>query len=155
MKVRIKRIYAPKLPRTEEVRALCEKLTDSEDCRDMLCCCICLSLAVAPDDERDMFSAAFYAAHFADGFTQDTLEAVRLWNDGRLTRDCDTVPEAISKNFVGSYLFKWQRPYIVRALECYGRVRENGDIKKLCGECYSLLCGYALKNIPLADIGDT
>ncbi len=149
MKTKVKKIVPPKLPSTEDILKLSKSLTSDPTEQKFICCCLALTLAIAPDNERDMYSVVFYASHFADGFTADTLETLRLWIGGKLDRNYSgDLPWAIVKNFAGSYLFSWQKPLISLALESYDSIKDNiGD--ELISECRDILCRHALKNTSL------
>ncbi len=149
MKTKVKKIIPPKLPSTNDILKLSKSLTSDATEQKFICCCLALTLAIAPDNERDMYSVVLYASHFADGFTDNTLETLRLWIGGKLSRNYSgDLPWAIVKNFVGSYLFKWQKPLISLALECYDNFKDNLSAELISG-CRDMMCCYALKNTPL------
>lgn len=149
MKTKVKKIIPPKLPSTDEILKFSKSLTDDDTEQKFICCCISLTLAIAPDNERDMYSVVFYASHFADGFTVCTLETLRLWFSGQLDKGYNgDLPRAIVKNFIGSYLFKWQKPLISLALESYDSFKDNLS-EELCSRCRDMLCCRALKNTSL------
>lgn len=149
MKTKVKKIIPPKLPSTDDILKLSKSLTENESEQKFICCCLALTLAIAPDNERDMYSVVLYASHFADGFTANTLETLRLWQSGKLDRNYSgDIPWAIVKNFIGSYLFKWQKPLIALALESYDSFKDNLS-DELISNCRDILCCFALKNTSL------
>lgn len=151
MKVKVKRIASPKMPTAEQIADLCRGLSDDENEQRFLECCIALSLAVAPDDERSFYTVYGYACHFSDGFTQNTLEALRMWASGQLSDSCvSEIPDKILDNFRHAYLFKWQRRLIEHALLCYDRIKENAD--GLVSRCSARICEYALVNTSLTEV---
>lgn len=149
MKTKVKKIIPPKLPSTDEILKFSKSLTEDDTEQKLICCCTALTLAIAPDNERNMYSVVFYASHFADGFTADTLETLRLWQGGKLDRGYSgDLPWYIVKNFAGSYLFKWQKPLISLALESYDNFKDNLS-EELFSKCRDILCCFALKNTSL------
>ncbi len=149
MKTKVKKIIPPELPSTDDILRLSKSLTSNAAEQKFIICCLSLTLAIAPDNERDMYSAVFYASHFADGFTNNTLETLRLWVSGKLGRNYSgDLPWAIVKNFAGSYLFSWQKPLISQALESYDSIKDNLS-DELISECRDILCRCALKNTSL------
>lgn len=149
MKTKVKKIIPPKLPRTDKILKFSKSLTSDPAEQKFICCCFSLTLAIAPDNERDMYSVVFYASHFADGFTTDTLETLRLWLIGKLDKSYSgDLPWAIVKNFASSYLFNWQKPLISLTLESYDSFKDNLN-DQFISNCRDILCCYALKNTSL------
>lgn len=148
MKAVLKRIVPPKMPTEKQIESFCMGLSDNGNERALLACCIALSLATAPDDERSFYTAYGYACHFADGFTQSTLEAVRMWINGELGEStASDIPDRILRNFRGAYLFRWQRRLIEYALACYGEIMDNAG--EICSSCCAILSSCAMHSAPL------
>lgn len=150
MKVKLSRITPPIMPSEKRIDRFCRSLSDDKDEIALLGCCISLSLAIAPDNERSFYTAYGYACHFADGFTQSTLEAVRMWTSGKLRCDtqCD-IPDVILDNFKGAYLFRWQKRLIGYALSRYDLIKEKAA--EVCPSCCTRLSEYALRHTLLTE----
>lgn len=154
MKAMLKKITAPKMPASAQISDLCRRLSDDGYERAFFECCIALSLAIAPDNERSLYTVYGYACHFSDGFTQNTLEAVRMWTDGEINKAADSdIPHEILDNFRNAYLFGWQRKLIKYALLRYEVIKSNA--KSLCNNCCIKLCEYVLNNTSIQNLFDT
>lgn len=153
MKATLKRIVPPKMPTEKQIKDFCSRLSADESERTLLQCCIALSLAIAPDDERSLYTVYGYVCHFSDGFTQNALEAVRLWVNGELHGStANDIPDAILHHFRGAYLFKWQRRLIEYALACYGEIMDS--VGEICSSCGAILSTYALSSTLLPELFD-
>lgn len=142
MKVRPRKTVPPSLPANDEIIAFSKKLIDKDsiaECRSAVTACAALTLAIAPDNERNAESFLFYLENLISptGITHTVFEAVGLWLGGLpLDSGSDTVKEQVYKNFRGAYLFSWQKRLIELAIDSYNELCCCEHPSELCEIAY-------------------
>lgn len=134
MKVTLHRIKAPQMPSDDKLRKFASTLfPDNEQKSLCMLMCLAITLAIAPDDERNMESVIFYLSELAkkDGICDMTLSALEMWLTGTIPQKSDNQAfEQILTCFRGAYLFGWQKRLIKLALDtrnelvCYDDFRD-------------------------------
>ena len=121
MKVTLHRIKAPRMPSDDKLRKFASTLfPDNEQKSLCMLMCLAITLAIAPDDERNMESVRFYLAELSkeDGICDMTLSALEMWLTGTIPQKSDNQAfEQILTCFRGAYLFSWQKRLIKLALD--------------------------------------
>ncbi len=148
MKVTPRKITPPQMPSNTQLLGFACKLIENEKlsgCRNAIVSCLSLTLAIAPDNERDVKSLLFYLQNLAipSGITHTTIEAVGLWLAGMpLEASGNEAREKIYENFRNAYLFSWQKRLITLAIDSYNELMSEEHPFELCEIAYRIALSH-------------
>lgn len=123
MRVDLRKISTPKLPTNRQLKAFAKGLFppyEGSPERLAVLLCASLTLAIAPDDERNVQSMLFYLSELSreDGVCDMTILALEMWLTGTIpSKSENKALEKILSCFRGAYLFNWQKRLIMLAID--------------------------------------
>lgn len=158
MRVDLRKISTPKLPTNRQLKAFAKGLFppyEGSPERLAVLLCASLTLAIAPDDERNVQSMLFYLSELSreDGVCDMTILALEMWLTGTIpSRSENEALEKILSCFRGAYLFNWQKRLIMLAIDTRNEIVCHDGFRVYTRQTYVELSQRFSPDTALSDI---